>query len=166
MVFVPEGVTIVLIDGLSGAGKTEYGIKEALGIGATLVSLDDVYPGWDGLDAGSWHVWHSLIIPISKGQPARYRKWDWCNQKSAEWVTVPANRTLVVEGCGTLRSDLGDVGAKKIWIDAPEAIRRERALARDGASYLPHWERWARQEERFLSIHQGLGKADIVVSSV
>jgi hypothetical protein len=163
--FVPEGAVIHLVDGRSGAGKTEYGIKVALGMGATLVSLDDVYPGWDGLDAGSWHVWQSLIIPISKGQPGRYRRWDWCTQKPADWITVPAHTTLVVEGCGTLRSDLGNVDAKKIWIDAPEEIRRHRALSRDGAMYLPHWDRWAGQEERFLSLHHGRESADIVVKS-
>jgi len=162
---VTKPASIVLVDGRSGAGKTEYGVELALAMEAQLVSLDEVYPGWDGLDAGSWHVWRSLIIPISKGLPGSYRKWDWVSQRPGTWVTIPAHTSIVVEGCGTIRSDLGDVAAKKIWIEAPDAIRRERALARDGATFLPHWERWARQEERFLSLHDGRAQADHVVTS-
>lgn len=157
---------IVLIDGRSGAGKTEYGITLAQDMEAQLVSLDDVYPGWDGLDAGSWHVWQNLILPISKGQPGSYRKWDWVSKRPGMWVTLPANTRIVVEGCGSIRSDQGDVVVTTFWIEAPDALRRERAIARDGATYLPHWERWARQEERFLSLHDGRARAETVVTSL
>ncbi|MEO8095730.1 MAG: hypothetical protein ABI632_12485, partial [Pseudolysinimonas sp.] len=40
---------VVLIDGRSGAGKTTLARELAPLVGAQLVSLDDVYPGWDGL---------------------------------------------------------------------------------------------------------------------
>lgn len=165
MASAPGVPALVLIDGRSGAGKTEYATELARTMGATLISLDDVYPGWDGLDAGSWHIWQSLIIPISKGQPGTYRRWDWLRSEPGEWVTPHPGVELVIEGCGTLRSDLAEVVAQKIWIDAPTEIRRERAMARDGVGYGPHWEAWARQEERFIALHGGSESADVVVET-
>ncbi len=44
---------VVLIDGRSGAGKTTLARDLAPMLGAQLVSLDDIYPGWAGLEAGS-----------------------------------------------------------------------------------------------------------------
>ena len=156
---------LVLIDGRSGAGKTDYAASLALRTGATLVSLDDVYPGWDGLDAGSWHIAQSVIIPISLGQAGCYRRWNWEQGMPGEWVDVPSGRPLVIEGCGVLRSDIAGVQALRLWIDAPEAIRHERALARDGEMYRPHWTRWALQEERFIALHGGEILADETVST-
>jgi hypothetical protein len=155
--------TIVLVDGRSGAGKTQYATRLASDLGARLVSLDDIYPGWDGLDAGSWHAWHNLIIPISTGRPGSYRVWAWHAMAPGETITLEAGEPLVVEGCGAMRADGGELKAKKIWIDAPELERRERAFARDGGLYVPHWERWARQEERFIAAHHGPERADEVV---
>lgn len=165
MISAPGLQGLVLIDGRSGAGKTDYAAALALRTGATLVSLDDVYPGWDGLDAGSWHIAQSVIIPISLGQPGRYRRWDWAQSAPGEWVDVPAGRSLVIEGCGVLRAEIAGVEALRLWIEAPEDIRHERALSRDGDSYRPHWRRWALQEERFIALHGGHALADSAVTT-
>jgi hypothetical protein len=156
---------LTLIDGRSGAGKSEYASSLVRSGEATLVSLDDVYPGWDGLDAGSWHIAQSVIIPISLGQPGRYRRWNWERGIPGEWVEVPSGTPLVIEGCGVLRSDIAGVQALRLWMDAPEKIRHERALARDGEMYRPHWKRWALQEDRFIALHGGTMLADRTVTT-
>lgn len=33
----------------------------------------------------------------------------------------------------------------RILTTAPDEVRRERAMARDGDTFRPHWERWAEQ---------------------
>lgn len=154
---------LTLIDGRSGAGKSEYARGLALSTGAILVSLDDVYPGWDGLDAGSWHIAQSVIIPMSAGQPGRYRRWNWDVTTPGEWVEIGPGQPLVIEGCGVLRSDISDVGAVRLWLEAPEGVRRQRAIERDGDVYRPHWARWALQEERFIALHGGRARAEKTV---
>ena len=52
---------VVLIDGRSGAGKTTLARELAPLLGAQLVSLDDLYPGWGGLEAGSAAV-HETVL--------------------------------------------------------------------------------------------------------
>lgn len=160
-----DPASVVLIDGRSGAGKTDYAIALALHTGATLVSLDDVYPGWDGLDAGSWHVWQALIVPLSAGGPGRYRCWDWERGAPSAWVAIPKGSSVVIEGCGVLRGDVEGITAQRLWIEATDDVRRGRALARDGELYQPHWTRWALQEERFISRHGGVALADEIINT-
>ena len=64
-----EGRTpIILIDGPSGAGKSSLAdrllaVWPAAGR-PRLVRMDDLYPGWDGLDAGSEAVGRDLLEPL------------------------------------------------------------------------------------------------------
>jgi len=47
------GTTLVVaIDGRSGAGKSTLAHTLAGRLGAPLVSLEDLYGGWDGLERG------------------------------------------------------------------------------------------------------------------
>lgn len=153
---------ITLIDGRSGAGKTMFAKHLADESGALLVSVDDVYPGWDGLDAGSWHIHHHLLEPRSHGMPGRYRPWLWAEGRPGDWVVVPADRALIVEGCGVLRRGSLELADTRVWLEQDDQIRRERALERDGEMYAPHWTRWALQEVRFLALHSSRGMATVV----
>jgi uridine kinase len=149
----------ILIDGRSGSGKTELAaLLFARWPEMQLVRLDDVYPGWDGLEAGSRHVAESVLA----ARP-RWRRWDWAADALAEWHDLDPHRPIVVEGCGALsranrrRADLG------VWVELDDVRRKERALSRDGALYEPHWDRWAAQEERFLHREHSRELADVVV---
>ncbi len=154
-----DKASIVLVDGRSGAGKTEYARQLAEKSGAGVVSIDAVYPGWDGLDAGSAHIYRHLLLPLSQGRPGHYRRWDWLRASPGEWVEVAEGTALVVEGCGAIRHDAAHWAVESVWLECPDGQRRQRALERDGEMYRPHWERWARQEERFLQIHKSNERA-------
>nr|WP_246287219.1 ATP-binding protein [Schumannella luteola] len=160
----PQGV-VVLVDGRSGAGKTSFGRDLAPRLGARLLSLDALYPGWDGLEAGSRAVHETVLSAIDPG----YTSWDWDADRAGEWhpllpVGPDGERgPLVIEGCGALsraNRALADLG---IWIDLDDAERRRRAIGRDGETYAPHWERWARQEEAFAARERPRELADLVI---
>jgi hypothetical protein len=145
--------SITLIDGRSGAGKSVFAANLARQQGALLVSIDDVYPGWDGLDAGSWHIHHNLVTPFLAGLTGRYRPWLWEESQRGDWVEIPPEKPLIVEGCGAIRSESPLESTTRIWIETEDELRLARALERDGDMYAPHWTRWALQEERFLALH-------------
>lgn len=153
---------IALIDGRSGAGKTHYAASLASARGAQVVSLDEVYPGWDGLDAGSWHIYTQVLLPISQGLPARYQRWDWATHSPGEWVTIAHDTELIVEGCGAIRRESLPLASVSVYLDAPEQVRHERAVQRDGERFEAQWQRWALQEQRFLMIHHSDRIADTV----
>jgi uridine kinase len=149
----------VLIDGRSGSGKTELAsLLAERWAAAQVVHLDDVYPGWDGLEAGSRHVAEAVLTD----QP-RWRRWDWVTDAPEDWYELHPHRPIVVEGCGALsraNRRLADLG---VWVELDDERRKARALARDGAAYEPHWERWAAQEVSFIAREQPRSLADVIV---
>jgi len=59
---------VVLIDGPAGAGKSTLADGLARNwpgaIPPTLVRMDDIYPGWEGLAAGSEFLHADLLAPL------------------------------------------------------------------------------------------------------
>ena len=155
---------ITLVDGRSGAGKSHFAAELARARGAVVVSIDDVYPGWDGLDAGSWLIHEYLVRPYLAGLTGRYRPWLWEEQRRGEWVEISPDVSLIVEGCGAIRRDSITTSSRRVWVETDDAVRRERALERDGQMYEPHWTRWALQEERFLALHHSRELATEIVN--
>ena len=128
----------ILIDGRSGSGKTELARSIAAHWPeAQLVRLDDLYPGWDGLDAGSAAV-PGILTDF------RWRAWDWAADRLSA-----ASRPL---------ADLA------LWVQLDDATRKQRALARDGDTYAPHWDRWAAQELRYIAREDPQALADVTIA--
>jgi uridine kinase len=155
----------VLIDGRSGSGKSTMADRlQQLWESSVVVRLDDIYPGWDGLAWTVQHVRTELLEPRAVDRPGRWRGWDWSTGSPAGWHVVEPRRRLIVEGVGALthaNRALADLG---IWFDTPDALRKQRALARDGDTYLPYWDRWAAQEEHFIAHYAPRRAADYLVT--
>lgn len=153
----PGGRRVVLVDGGSGSGKTELGTLLAAVLGAQLVSLDDIYPGWDGLEAASAMVRTDIL------ERSRWRRWDWAASIPAELHDVDPARDLVIEGSGCLSAANRELATFGVWLDVPESVRKPRALERDGELYRPHWHRWAEQERAFFDRERPDLLADLVL---
>lgn len=162
---VDSGARTVLIDGRSGSGKST--LADQLRVAwedSEVIALDDIYPGWDGLAWAVEHLRVELLEPRAAGRPGRWRRWDWATGAPAEWHMVAAHRRVIVEGVGALTAAnraLADLG---VWVDAPDAERKRRALLRDGDLYRPHWDRWAAQEEDFIARYDPRAVADRIVT--
>ena len=136
------GVPVVTIDGYSGSGKSTLAAAlTRLVNGWQVLHLDDWYPGWDGLAAGA-DIARRIAADLRAGRASSYEAWDWENDTTGATTRVPLAPTII-EGCGAIEAE-ADIA---IWIADPgEDERRHRALARDGQTYAPHWQRWADQD--------------------
>jgi cytidylate kinase len=150
--------SVVLVDGKSGSGKTELARRLAPAIGAQLVRLDDLYPGWDGLEAASAMVSREILTRH------RWRRWDWSADAPAEWHELDRTLPLVVEGSGALTRATRPAATFGIWVDLHEPARKRRALARDGVTYEPYWDRWAAQERIHFERERPDLLADLTIS--
>jgi hypothetical protein len=154
---------VIAVEGRSGAGKTSLARELAAALDAPLVHMDDLYTGWDGLLGGVASLGEWILRPLAAGEPARWRRWDWAASAYAEWHDVPGNPHLIVEGVGSGAAVLSAYTSGLIWLEAPDAERRRRAMARDGAAYAPHWDRWARQEDAFYGSNHVRDRADLIL---
>ena len=104
---------IIAVDGRSGSGKTTLARRLAATLrqhpaqGGPLtvleLSLENMYPGWDGLKAGV-EQWGRLSASLAKHTPGSYTPWDWEQNRPAPPVTVlpDAAPVIVCEGVGAL----------------------------------------------------------------
>jgi len=156
---------VVLLDGPSGAGKSTLADRLVAGWPGVarpqLVRLDDIYPGWGGLRAAGEHVQRFVLEPRAAHREARWQRFDWSADAPAEWHEVDPERPLLIEGCGVLTRANARLADVRIWLDAPDAVRKRRALERDGETYAPHWDEWQRQWESFVERESPESWADL-----
>lgn len=156
---------VVAVDGRAGSGKSTLARRLATLLAAPVLSMDDLYPGWDGLAAAVPALVAEVLQPLAAGRPAVHRRWDWAADRWAGWVTLPWCPYLVVEGVGCGARPAAPYLALLVWVEAPDDVRQERALARDGDGFRPHWDRWAGQEETLLAAERTRERADVVVEA-
>jgi uridine kinase len=167
---------VVLIDGRSGSGKTVLAqslLAKSLtarsltsrslapSLDAQLVSLDDVYPGWEGLKAGSDAVHETVLRARDPG----WTRWDWASSASAEWHPLDPERALIVEGCGALSRANRALATFGIWLEVDAAERHRRFSDRDHGRFDRYWDGWAAQEQLLISREQPQELADVVLTS-
>lgn len=159
------GRRILAIDGPSGSGKSTLAdaVVAAWPGGADLVRLDDVYPGWHGLDRGSALVAAALVEPWLRGAVGRVPRWDWTAGAPGRPTAVRPGRDLVIEGCGAFAATAA-THALRIWVHAGDAERKRAALARDGGAFDPYWEMWDAQWRKYQArTGSSAARADLVV---
>ncbi|KRE52850.1 AAA family ATPase [Phycicoccus sp. Soil748] len=155
---------LVAVDGPSGAGKTTLADALALELGAPVVHMDDLYPGWDGLRESRLRVQDWVVAPLRAGRPPRYRRWDWARSEYGAWVEPEPSPVVVLEGCGSGALDTADALSLLVWVEAEEAVRRRRGLRRD-PGYKDFWDRWGRQEREVYAADRTRARADVVVDT-
>jgi len=152
--------TVVVIDGPSGSGKSTFATRLADASGAGLLRLEDMYPGWDGLDEGAQRLVDDVLEPLSRGEQATIRRWDWLEMRERERESLATEPLLVIEGVGAGSRAAAPFISLLIWLEAETEERYARAIARDGELYLGHWDRWAAQEQVTFAREGARDRAD------
>ena len=163
---MPSRPYVIGVDGPSGAGKTRLAEQLADTLdGAGVVHLDDLYPGWDGLEAALPRLVSWVLVPVVQGRRARWRRYDWVVGRYAEWHQLAPMTTVIVEGVGAGARVCAPYLDLLVWVEAPEQVRYAQAMARDGVGYRPHWRRWSAVERAHFEREDTRGRADVVVST-
>jgi para-aminobenzoate synthetase len=157
---------VVAIDGRSGAGKSTLAHTLAGRLGAPLVSLEDLYGGWDGLEHGVSLLASAVLRPLAAGRAVSVPRYDWEAAAWREpWSLEPPTH-LIVEGVGAGAKSLAPHTSVLVWLELDAQTRRDRVLARHhGDIHGPAWERWSLQEDAFYEREHPHDRADIVIEA-
>jgi uridine kinase len=154
---------VVAIDGRSGAGKTSLAAELSGRLNAPVVSLEDLYGGWDGLERGIDLLVSTVLEPLAAGQAPRVPRYDWvAGEWAAPWV-IETPDILIVEGVGAGARRAASFESLVVWLEVPAPVRKRRALGRDGETFAPYWDRWAAQEDLMLARDRTQDRADITI---
>jgi uridine kinase len=156
--------TVVAIDGPSGSGKTDFADRLAAVTGAELLHLEDVYPGWSGLAATPPLV-RRVLNQIAVGEVGEVHRWNWVAEQNGPLLRVRPAHLLILDGVGSGAAMLRPYLSFLIWVDAPPAQRKRRALDRDGDVYTEFWDTWAAQEAEHFAAEQTRTHADLVIDT-
>jgi uridine kinase len=166
---------LVGIDGCGGAGKSTLARALAATVpAATVVEFDDFYRPSDerrarrdgevGGDFDWRRVRDQILVPLADDRSARYQRYDWGEDRLAEWHQIQPGGVVIVEGNYSTRSELRDFYDFTIWVDAPRELRLERGLARGGENTRRRWlEDWMPEEERYLAAESPQTRVDMVI---
>jgi len=169
---------IVLIDGRAGSGKSLFATKLAENYfsenrqAARIVQLDDLYPGWEGLAAGSVYARERILEPISAGKEASWQIWDWgkgvrgaSSESGNGFREFSGGTALIVEGCGALSKASAPMASLRLWIEADSTRRRQRFSERDRGKFDEYWGVWVAQEEEFYAAERSRELAELVIQN-
>jgi len=156
---------VVGIDGPSGAGKTEFANALGAALGARVLHLEDVYPGWSGLSETPGLITKGVLERLAVSEVGQVARWDWERERPGKLIRLAPTPLLILEGVGSGARSCRPYLSLLFWLDAPASVRKTRALSRDGEVYAPFWDMWAEQERRLFEVEETRAAAEVVVDT-
>ncbi|HEX7739161.1 MAG TPA: 4-amino-4-deoxy-L-arabinose transferase [Marmoricola sp.] len=153
---------LICIDGPAGSGKTTLATAVAAHTAGHVVHMDDLYPGWSGMDGADAEV-ASLLEPLARDEAGSYRRFDWEQDAYAERVWVPPTPYLILEGVNSGNRRWARWCTVLAWVEADEATRLARGIARDGEGVRGRWEQWMLEETDLYSREATRARADLTM---
>jgi uridine kinase len=162
---VAPAPVLVALDGRSGAGKSTLVRQVAARTATAVIDGDDFYRGGD--DAFwlarspeekvdlviDWRRQRALLAKLGRGEPARWRPYDWeaDDGRLGTEVNVDPAPVVILDGAYSARAELADLFALRALLEVPRDVRRERLLQREGERYRAEWEaRWGAAEDLYF----------------
>ena len=157
----PDRPRVIAIDGPSGSGKST--LARLIAADAPVVHLDDLYDGWEGLEAGVDHLVDGVLRPLARGEDGSAPRYDWTQGRYDGVVDVPAAPLIVVEGVGSGSRACAPYLTLLVWVEAEHGIAR--AVERDGEELRPRLLAWRDLETRHHRANDTRRRADLVVTT-
>jgi uridine kinase len=160
-------VRLIAVDGHAGSGKSTFAARLADALGdAPVLHLDDL-ASHDALFAWTDRLHSQVTGPLSRGESARYARYDWrlrhFGPRSHELPPAPV---VLVEGVGAGRQALRPLLAGLLWMDLDAERSWRRGRERDGAEQSAFWDGWTKAEARHFSADPSRPFADTLVRQV
>ena len=168
---------IVLIDGRAAAGKSSFANQlaelyfKSEKQAARIISMDDLYPGWDGLASGSLYLLSHILSPLAQTKTAHWQVWDWAENRRGAADAVNGQRefsggtALIIEGCGSISRQTSELSDLCVWLEADAAVRKTRFHQRDSGRFDGYFATWSAQEDEYYQREKSAELAQIIIEN-
>jgi len=162
------------IDGRGGSGKSTLArLLAHEWTGAVVIEMDDFYrprearsprPEIHGGNFDRERLAGEVLDPLSSGRAGRYRRYDWDEDRLAEWHDVRGDAVVLIEGVYSTSDLLRRYLDYTIWVDCPYELRLQRGVERDGERMRAVWsQEWMPAEERYVKAERPDTRADLML---
>lgn len=162
------GIRLVGIDGPAGSGKSTIADQLSRAFEWPVIRIDDFF-SWVSFTNWWPRFASDVIAPLLEGRDARYRVRDWAGDEFggglAGWKEVAWAPVVIIEGVGATRSEIADVLACRVWVDATAADRLQRGVTRDGESHRQLWIEYMPRENDFFAADEAAHRADVRINT-
>ncbi|MFD3729332.1 uridine kinase [Streptomyces sp. NPDC058671] len=156
-------VRLIGVDGHAGSGKSTLAARLSAALGdAPVLHLDDLATheelfAWDG------RLREQVIDPLSRGETASYRPYDWRLRRFGEGRTLAPAPVVLVEGVGAGRQVVRPFLAWLLWMERGPEESWARGRHRDGPEQAAFWDGWTVAETRHFTEDPSRPHADTLV---
>jgi uridine kinase len=160
-------IKIIAVDGRGGAGKSTFAEKLAKELNAEILHTDDFASWEDSLNW--WPIFIDEIIdPIKAGaKTLSYKRSSWAPDHHPEPVKdQPVTPIMILEGLRSSRREFHQYLAYAIWVETPKELCLKRGLKRDGEEALPKWQKWIKEEDKYIARDNPRSYANTEISGV
>ncbi len=158
---------LVAIDGIGGSGKSTLARNLHENIPNTqIISLDD-FRSEEVYEVDFPRLLNEVLIPLSKGKNAKYRKWLWGEKRFSDYFILHPRGLIIIEGVTALHPSLSEFYDFKIWVDCDNEKAFERGVKRDledyGVNSKVKWlNEWVPFEQEYIKKYSPRNTADFV----
>ncbi|MEU9999676.1 hypothetical protein [Streptomyces sp. NPDC050848] len=143
-------VRLIAVDGHAGSGKSTFAGRLATRLDAPVLHLDDL-ASHEELFAWTERMRDQVILPLSRGEVARYHPYDWNLRTFGAARELPPAPVVLIEGVGAGRRALRPFLAALLWMERGPEESWTRGRHRDGPAQSEFWDGWTVAETRHFS---------------
>ncbi len=164
---------LIGVDGPGAAGKSTFAVALARALGAVVVQGDDFYlpstirPSGDFAPGAQFdldRLRDQVLAPVVGRSQAKYQRYDWDHDRLGDWVDVPAEVPVIIEGIYSTEARLRSFYTHRIFCTTDRGLRLARGLERDGEAARSQWvEEWMPAEDRYFAEQHPSDAAHLVL---
>ncbi|MDD3477947.1 MAG: AAA family ATPase [Candidatus Izemoplasmatales bacterium] len=165
---------LIAIGGYAASGKTTLAslLKDYLP-NSIVIHTDDfyhpthkrTYGDFEAVNYDLPRLLEQVILPFVEKRPIRYQRYDWVEDKLAEWIEITQCETLILEGVRALDVSIRPYIDYAIWVEAPYELRLKRGMERDGEHMRSLWvNEWMPSEEYYVASQHPEKYAHVCIS--
>lgn len=170
-----ERAMIVAIDGGSGSGKTTLGemLKEIYD--CTVIHMDDFFLRAEqrtreryaevGGNIDRERFLEEVLLPLSKNEPVRYRKFDCSTMTLSGPIKVETKKLTIIEGAYSMHPAFYEYYDLSVFLDISPDLQKKRIEKRNSTEMAERFfSQWIPLEEIYFSQTQIKERCSISVS--